>query len=137
MPDYRAKEHLSLYRGGFAYAATREGGHITGDYEILGDTTEEGVRTIVLKEKDTAPHLERVKKLTRVILERLGETRSRVLRELLEDTLRDYKPEDVERVLNKIVEKKEPVKTKEGCYRIIIGDGRRKNCEVLHIGERT
>lgn len=130
----KPKEALTLYKEGFALMKREAGAHIDKEYEIVSDKTEEGTRTLVLKEKDTAEMQKRVRVLVDVIMKGLGET-SKTLEKLLYDTLIDYWDESIERIYNKIVLKKEPVKARAGCFAIIIGDGRKKNAERIDLRE--
>ena len=133
MADQRIRENISLYRRGVAYAAKREGGHITGSYDVLNDETDnEGIRTIILKTQDKVKHLTIVKELAKLLAEKLGEGESKTFISLLEDTLIDYEEESILRMLDK-AKKDIPVKTREGCFKIIIGDGRRKNADIIDL----
>lgn len=64
-------------------------------------------------------------------MEKLGEPTSRTLKKLLSDVFFDYFPEAIERLYNKIVEKGVRVKEKEGCLKLVIGDGRCKDSEEI------
>jgi len=131
--DTRVKEQIALYRRGVAYAAKREGGHITGDYDILKDETIEGVRTIVLKERDRKEFLQKVKELSKVLAEKLGEGKSKTFIKILEDVFIDYEDENLDKLYERVVQGKEPVKSREGCFHIIVGDGRKKGAAIIDI----
>lgn len=131
--DTRVKEHISFYRRGVAYAAKREGGHITGDYDILKDETIEGTRTIVLKERDRKEFIQKVKELSKTLAEKLGEGESKTFIKILEDVFIDYEDEHLYKLHERVVQGKEPVKTREGCFRIIIGDGRKTSSAIIDI----
>lgn len=131
--DNRIKESIALLRKGVAYASKREGGHITGDYDILKDETVEGVRTIVLKERDRKEFIQKVKELSKVLAEKLGEGESKTLTKILEDVFIDYEDEHLYKLHKRVVEGKEPVKAREGCFHIIVGDGRKNSSEIIDI----
>jgi len=50
-----------------------------------------------------------------------------VVREILFDVLKAYEDKEVDRLYRYVVELDEPVKPREGCYKVIVGDGRRKD----------
>ena len=132
MPE--PKESISLYRQGYAYMGKRPDGHIEKEYDIVQDETVGGVRTIVLKERDLVPRLEKVRTLANMIAERIGEGSSRVVKELLFDALKDYEDKPFDRLYRQ-VSKDEPIKSKEGCFKIIVGDGRKKNSTHIMLRE--
>ena len=84
------------------------------------------MRVISLSPLDTKPIEEKVRLVTEGILEALGEIDSKTMRTLLTDQLKSYWDDDIEDMYTKVVVKKEKVKTRPGCFRIIIGDGRKK-----------
>lgn len=133
MPE--PKESISLYRQGYAFMGKDPEGHIVMEYDIVRDDTVEGVRTIVLKERDLKPLHDRVRELAGVITERIGESGSKVVRNLLFDALRDYEPRLIDKLYQRIVVKGEPVKPREGCFKIIVGDGRRKDSTHIMLRE--
>ncbi len=92
MSDERIYESLSLYRKGEALAAKREGGHITGEYKIESDVkAEDGTRTIVLKPVDKTEFLKRVKELSGLLAEKMGEPKTGMFAKLVEDALIDVR----------------------------------------------
>jgi len=133
--DTRAKESITLYRRGVAFAAKKEGGHITGDYNILKDEIVEGVRTIVLKERDKKEFIQKVKELSRVLAEKLGEGKSKTLIKILEDVFIDYSDDALDKLHERVIWGKEPVKSREGCFHIIVGDGRKNSSAIIDIRE--
>ena len=107
------------------------GTHIEKEYNVVRDETdEEGMRTIVLQEKDLTPLREKARKLADVVAANIGEGDSKILRELLFDVFKDYYEKTIDKLLKMIAEGK-PVKVREGCFKVIIGDGRRKNSEEI------
>jgi len=125
------KESMSFYSDGKVFAKKREHGNISGEYELLNDAVENNVRTITLKLCDKAEHLTRVKELAKLMCEKMGE-QGRAFKQLLEDTLIDYKDEEVIRMLGKVKDE-EPVKARKGCFQVIIGDGRKLDSEVIQL----
>lgn len=131
-----ATENVTLYKGKKeALASTREG-HLEKEYNIVADVTDkDGVRTVVLKLKDLSELVAKKKELVEVVAKALGEGRSKVFKEILLDSLGDYKSKDIERIHRKLViEKRDlPIKAVKGCYEVIIGDGRRKDSDIISI----
>lgn len=125
-------ETISFYRSGRAYAAKREGGHITGDYDIVSDAKDEsGNRVIVLKEHDLTEHDHNLDELVNALTQKLDPT-SRLFPQILRDTLVDYNDDDIMRLLAK-VRKGVKVTPKEGCFKLYIGDGRKRSAEEIMI----
>lgn len=133
--EKRIKENLSIYKGFVLSGSGREGEIPKHEYEIMEDKTEEGVRTLVLKEKDLTEHLSKVKELADTIAEKIGESDSKAMKALLFDALKHYWDEDIEQMYKRVVlsEKPPPVKARKGCFEIIIGDGRRKNADIIKL----
>ena len=129
------QESISLYRQGYAYMGKRPDGHIDKEYDILQDDTVEGVRTIVLKERDLAAHLTRVRELSDAIAEKLGEGESKVVKGLLCDVLKDYEVKNFDQLYRQVMVQGEPVKSREGCFKVIVGDGRRKGSQHIMLRE--
>ncbi len=125
-------ESISLFRNGRAYAGKGEdGGHLTGDFDLVSDAVDDdGNRVIVLKPHDLTEHHERLDRLVSLLTECL-DPHSKLFPELLHDALVDYSEKDVERMLRKVESGREKVSTREGCFRLFIGDGRRKNSEEI------
>lgn len=98
------------------------------EYDIVSDIVDrDGVRTIVIKPSDKTEHLRLCNELADKMVIRLGEGQNKLLRKMLFDTLRDYGDEDVKDMHKQVVLGEAPVKHREGCFKLIIGDGRRKN----------
>ena len=128
-------ESISLYRKGQALTGKGDSPHIDKEYMILKDETAEGVRTIMLQEKDLTQFREKARKLAGVLAERIGEGESNVVKELLFDVLKDYEERKLDELYRQVVEKGEPVKAKEGCYKLIVGDGRTRKSEHIMLRE--
>ncbi len=126
------KETIRISRKGTAYSNLEGERHSVADYIVDSDETkEDGKRVLVLAPRPMEDTSQKTKELVRVMLKRLGEPRSRTLKRLLSDVFVDYFPEAIERLYDKIVVKGEPVKEKEGCFRLIVGDGRRRESEEI------
>jgi hypothetical protein len=129
--DRRIYDSISLYRRGVAYSGKEESGHITAEYKIEKDEKDkDGTRTIVLKPVDLSEHKARVEELVNLIADTLDESKSKNFKAILIDTLGDYETEHIENLIKKIKGGK-PVKSKEGCFKIIIGDGRKKHSNEI------
>jgi len=133
-------EIISKTDKGTAWSAgvTEEGkvGHTVGNYKIVEDKLDEhGRRILVLEPVDDAELSRKRAAIIKIILQKLGESRSRVTRGLLKDVFHDYYPETIQRLYEKIVEKAMPIKEAEGCYKIKVGDGRTKDWEEIMLRE--
>lgn len=130
-----SKETISFYKKSAlsAKASDQDLEHVTHEYEIVSDETDGQTRTITLKEKDKSAIKNKAKEVVNMLLERLGETKSNTLRQLLMDTVRDYSDKSVEEMHDKLTKGEEPVKAKAACFKIIIGDGRRDDSLHLRI----
>jgi hypothetical protein len=133
MPE--PKESISLYKQGYAFMGKDPVGHIVAEYDIIRDETVEGIRTIVLKERDLKPFYRRVRELADAIAERIGEGESKVVKDLLFDALHDYESRLIDKIYRRVVVRGEPVKPQEGCFKIIVGDGRRRNSVHIMLRE--
>lgn len=129
------KENISFYRGNKAYANVGISKHIH-EYDVESDVSApDGTRTIVMIPTDKSDHLRLCKELADKMVEKLGEGENKLLRKMLLDTLRDYEDASVEDMHRQVVLGEKPVKYKEGCFKIIIGDGRRRNSHEIMLVE--
>jgi hypothetical protein len=120
-------ENMSFYRNKKVLTTKGISKHLN-EYDIVSDNVEgDGIRTIVIKPSDKTEHLRLCKELATKMVEKMGEGDNRLLNNMLFDTLRDYRDKEVIEMHKKVVLGKETVKHKEGCFKIIIGDGRKKN----------
>lgn len=128
------EESITLYsRKGEALAGRREGGHIDKEYQLIEDTLgEDGTRTIILKPKDMMEFKAKIDKLVDLLLEKMGEPKTGQFAKLLKDTLRDYRENNIDKLIAK-VEKGEKVSTSDRCFHVIVGDGRRKGADLITI----
>lgn len=125
------KETIHITEKGTAYSQLEGERHSNADYVVVSDVMgEDGQRTVVF-----APHPEdtsqKREEIVKAILKSLGESRSKSMRKLLNDVFADYFPEAINRIYEKVVLGKLPVKAKEGCFKLIVGDGRSKEHEEI------
>lgn len=124
--DTGIRGSMSFYPRGKVYYGRGRSPHIDREYELVEDKTEGGVRTIVLKEKDRGVLIKKAEELVDVIAEKLGEGESKAVKAILFDEFKDYAEEYLDDILKRITIKKEPVKASEGCFKVLIGDGRKR-----------
>jgi len=128
-------ETFTLYKGRKEGLASSWMGHIDKEYDLLSDEVgEEGIRTIKLKEKDLSERLQMQNKVVDALMVKLGET-SRTLKAILKDTIKGYSEASIKRLYKKIVLGEAPVRKGRGCYYISIGDGRKKDRDIIRIRE--
>lgn len=109
--------------------------HVDSEWDICSDTIDAlGRRHLILEEKDLSPYYTKVDKAVELILQKLGEGESKTTKGLLQDVLRDYTEKAVDDVIKKL-EQGKPAKIREGCYKLLIGDGRRRNSIELMLRE--
>ena len=130
---HEQQEHLMLHKDGRVLQTLPNNPDHTIDFEIVEDTTdEEGIRTLRIQKTDTTEFDTKRKKLITRLLEALGEPRSRILRKLLDDVLIEYWPDSLDDLYQRVVVRGEPVKAKEGCFKLVVGDARRADhCEIM------
>ena len=117
-----------------AYSGKSNTRHIDKEYAIVSDLiNDNGERVIILKEKDLTGFYDKISELVNLIMASLGET-SPVLKGLLNDYFHEHREKTIENIIRKL-NKGASVKAKEGCFKIIIGDGRRKNSEEIMLRE--
>ena len=128
------KETITLHRNKTALTGKPPSTHIEKEYNVLKDETLEGMRTIVLQEKDLSIQHEKARKLADTIAEEVGEGKSKAFKGMLFDIFRDYYEKTIDKLL-KMIERGESVKVKEGCFKVIIGDGRKNSSEEIMLRE--
>ena len=129
------KQNMTFYRDGTVLMSKCPGTHVDTEYNVVRDETDEaGVRTIVLREKDLTVLQDKARRLATAIAEKIGEAGSTVVHDLLFDVFKDYHELELDRLL-RMVAKGQPVKVKEGCFKVVIGDGRRRNCAEVMLRE--
>ena len=128
------EESITLYpKKGEALAGRREGGHIDKEFQLIGDVVEDdGTRVITLKPKDMTEFKAKIDKLVGLLLEKMGEPKTGQFAKLLKDTLRDYREDNLDKLIAK-VEKGEKLSTSDRCFHVIVGDGRRKGADIITI----
>ncbi len=129
------KESITFYDKGFALAGKAGSTHTNKEYSILRDETVEGVRTIVLKTVDESKKKKKVKELTKALAAAVGEEDSKVFRALIKDVLNDYWDDTLDKLYNMVIKDQMPVKAAEGCFKLIIGDGRKSSSEEIMLRE--
>lgn len=130
----KPKENLSIYKD--EVLGTKGISKHIYYFDLVSDeTTEDGRRVIVLKPTDKSEHLKFCRDLADNMVEALGEGDNKLLRKMLYDTLRDYNEKDIKDMRDMVVLKKSPVKYREGCFKLIIGDGRRKDSHEIMLVE--
>lgn len=126
-------ETFTLYKARKEGLASTTVGHVEKEYDLLSDEMgEDGIRTIKMKPKDLSERLVMQKQVVDSLMEKLGET-SKTLRAILGDTMRDYSEANIKRLHKKVVLGKASVRRGRGCYYISVGDGRRRNSEIIRI----
>ena len=129
------KENMSFYGDKKAIATVGISKHLH-EYDIVSEKTDDdGTRTIIIKPTDKTEFLRLVNELADKMVEKLGEGENKLLRKMLYDTLRDYEDKEIVKMHRKVVLGEMPVKYKEGCFKLIIGDGRRKNSHEIMLIE--
>jgi len=126
----KRKESILFNDKGTALSAKHKRGkirHWDEFWNVKSDkTNKKGERTIVLKKQDRKTIEKKKKEVINGILEALGE-KSKAMRGLLDDVLQDTWDENIENLYERIIVKKQKVTSGPGCFKIKIGDGRRKN----------
>lgn len=118
------RESISLFKDRALLGKGRSP-HIDKEYEILEDKLEGDIRTIILKERDLKPYWNKVQKLVDIIADKMGEGESKAFKGLLFDALKDFEEKHFEKLYKQVTEGERPVKVREGCFKLIVGDGRR------------
>ncbi len=130
-----SKENMSFYPKGKVFSAKGRGTHITNEYQLIGDEVSvDGNRIIKLKLIDQTEHLQHCSDLANKLVVQLGEPVSSLLRTVIYDSLRDFLETDILDMLKQIG-KGEQVKKREGCFKLIIGDGRKKRHHEIMLSE--
>ncbi len=102
-------------------------GHWNGYWNVKSDKTNKaGERTIVLKKQDRKNIDKKREEVIEGLLKGLKE-KSKALRGLLDDVLQDTWDENIENLYERVIVKKQKVSIGDGCFKLSIGDGRRKN----------
>jgi len=128
-------ETITLYKKrGEALASRDPGDTVDNEYEILSDTIgEDGTRILQLKPKDLTELRKVTQEVVNAIAEKIGEGKSKAFKALLFDVLKSYRHQDIYRMHRKLAKEGIPVKVSKACFEVIIGDGRRKNSEIIRL----
>ena len=130
--ELATKEIIRITKKDTAYSQLEDERHSARDYIVEKDEIgKEGKRVLVLAPRPMEDIIQKRKEVVQTILKKLGESRSKTLKKLLTDVFSDYFPESIERLHDSIVAKDKPVKQVEGCFKLIVGDGRRKDSEEI------
>lgn len=128
-------ETFTLYPGRKEALVASWSGELDKEWRLLSDAVgEDGIRTIRMKPKDLTELAQKRKEVVDAIMVKLEET-SKTLRAILLDSIRQYNKTSIDRLYKKVVLGKEPIRKGRGCYYISVGDGRRKDSEVIRIRE--
>jgi len=127
-------ETISFYPGRKEALASKSGTHISAEYDILEDSEQEsGERVIRLKKKDLTEETKNRKELVVLLCGKLKESTEGLFAKLLEDTLLDYRRSDVDSMIRDIKKGKSVSKAPTHCFRLHIGDGRKKRSHTLSL----
>ena len=110
--DSGLRESISFYPRNKVYCGKGHSTHIDAEYELVEDTTTDGIRTIVLKEKDRTELMKKVERLVDIIAERIGEGESKAVKAILFDEFKDYAEEYVDDITKRVTVKSYPA---NGC----------------------
>ena len=100
--------------------------------------THTGIRTISIKQvsnEEKAKFQALKKELINVLAEKSGEAGSPSFKKILDDVLSDNWHAHIRDLYRMVVKEGKSVKVKEGCFKIVIGDGRRKSSKEIMIRE--
>ncbi len=100
--------------------------HFDRHYKIVSDRSKGKKRTLVLELQDRK-EMERKKREIIETIAKATKDNSETFKALLNDALSDYIDSAISEMHARVVEKKQPVKVQEGCFKIVVGDGRKKN----------
>lgn len=111
--------------------------HSKEDHRLISDTTlPDGTRTIVIKKISQAEEdkFQKMKtELIQKIAEQTGEASSKSFKTLLEDVFSDNWRAHIEELHQMVCVDGKQVKVKEGCFKIVVGDGRKKSSKEIMI----
>jgi len=100
--------------------------HFDRYYKIVSDKTKGSKRILILELQDRK-EIERKKREIIETIAKATKDNSETFKALLDDALSDYIDSAILEMHARVVKKKQPVKVKEGCFKIVVGDGRKKN----------
>ena len=104
--------------------------HSTEDYVVLSDDYDtEGNRIIKLARRDMSGYNSQIKEIVRMVSNQLGEV-GKPFKQLLTDVLKEEWPESIQDIYDKL-RSGMPAKAKEGCFKLVIGDGRAKDSREI------
>ena len=141
--EYEQQQKITLTKGNLALVRkmerSGEWGHIQKECEVVRDVVavtaacddldwrgiEKGDRIIILRERDMTAYKKKITHVTNLLMKAIG-SKDATLRGYLRDTIGEYLPKELEIIRSKIEDDGEVVKPKEGCFKLVIGDGRKK-----------
>lgn len=100
--------------------------HFDRHYKIVSDKAKGSKRVLVLELQDQKEIERKKREIIDAIAKSVGDT-GKQFKAIMHDTLNDYTDPAITEMYDKIIKKKQPVKVKEGCFKIVVGDGRKKN----------
>lgn len=99
--------------------------HFDRHYKIVSDKAKGSKRILVLELQDRKEIERKKREIIEVIAKSVGDT-GKQFKAIMHDTLNDYTDSAITEMYNKIIKKQQPVKVREGCFKIVVGDGRKK-----------
>lgn len=129
----KMKEKLGVYDNNKVVSFKGEGRHVSKHFKIISDRSAGKKRFIVLEEMDRTEIETKKKELLEAILINMGDEKNKTVRALITDVLNDYTDESVTDLHDRVVVKKQKVQAKEGCFKLVIGDGRSKKRKEIMI----
>ncbi len=128
--SYPKKKESILFtdRGVFAGKHDRHGRmrHVDTFYSVESDISAGDKRVITLKRVNRKDMDKKKKELVEAIAKGLGEEKSKGFKKLLLDVLTDHYDVTIHDLWDRLINKKQPVKMQEGCFKIVFGKGKRK-----------
>lgn len=128
----RYKEGMFFLTNGRVITAAGTGrgkesvGHYTESHTLVSDKVDRsGVRTIVMKAMDRKGIEKRKQELVNAIAKAVKDE-SEIFKQLLADVFATDWDSRVERLYDAVVLKGKKVSFREGCFKILVGDGRKK-----------
>jgi hypothetical protein len=128
-------ERIGIYADKKLVSMAGEGRHIKEHYVVVSDKKVGKKRVITLEVQDRREVDRKKKELLEAILVNMGDQKNKTVRALVADVLNDYTDSSIDDLHNRVVTKKQPVKAQEGCFKLVIGDGRKKGHKEIMIRE--
>ena len=129
----KVKERIGIYDNKSLVSMKGDGRHINKHFKVVSDRSAGKKRFLVLEEQDRTEIDKKEKELLEAILVNMGDEKNKTVRALVQDVLTDYTDEAIIDLHKRVVIKKQPVQAKEGCFKLVIGDARKKNHKEIMI----